>query len=309
MKFIVDETQSGQRLDKILTFFLTGYTRTYIQKIIKDKKVKVNKKVVQKSSVKLNINDKIEIKKIEPTELKIQPEKIALNVLYEDKNVLVINKPAGLVVHPADSGGNSSGTIVNAVLYHCKNELSGIGGVKRPGILHRLDKNTSGVLMIAKNDLTHQFLSQQIQERKVDKYYQVLIKGHIHSKKGSIDAPIFRSMKDRKKMAVSLHSKARNALTHYEVMEEFKNTSLLKVQIITGRTHQIRVHFASINYPVAGDDLYGDPKFNQNFSKTHGLKRQFLHAWKLGVVLPEQTKKTVFEAPLSNDLSQVLKGL
>ena len=305
MHFTVTEIQAGTRLDKILGDFLPDFTRNFIQKLIKEGKVSVNKKVVQKASLHLQINDEIQVQKIKSKEAEAKPEKIPLQIIYEDKDILIINKPAGMVVHPTETGDHQTGTIVNAVLHHCQKDLSGIGGVNRPGILHRLDKDTSGILTIAKNDPAHQFLSKQIHDREVQKFYLVLVQGHIHPQKGSIDAPIFRSPKDRKKMDVSAHSKARNALTHYEVLEEYAETSLLKVQIVTGRTHQIRVHFASIGFPVVGDDLYGDFKFNAKFKKEFGLKRQFLHALKIGFKLPSTQKWREFEAPLSGDLEGV----
>jgi len=306
MQFIVNEEQSGKRLDKFLAEKLPDYTRSFIQKLIKDCKIILNKKSIQKSSIKLGEGDKIEIEKTETKEFIAKPEKILLEIIYEDQNFLVINKPTGMVVHPTKTGDHQIGTVVNAVLYHCKKDLSGIGGVNRPGILHRLDKETSGVLTIAKNDKTHQFLSKQIHDREVKKFYLVLIKGQINPKQGTINAPIFRSMKDRKKMNVSAHSKARDALTHYEVLEEYKETSLLKVQIITGRTHQIRVHFSSIGFPVVGDNLYGDVKFNKNFKREFGLTRQFLHAFQIDFKIPNTKKRQKFEASLDQNLEKIL---
>lgn len=309
MKLTVAEQQSGKRLDKILAESLPDFTRSYIQKLIKNGKTSVNKKVVQKAAVKIEEGALIEVKEVMAKEIDAQAEDIPLEIVHEDSDFLVINKPAGMVVHPTETGDHQTGTIVNAVLHHCKNDLSGIGGVNRPGILHRLDKDTSGILTIAKNDKAHQNLSKQIRDREVKKFYLVLIKGHIDPKKGSIDAPIFRSMKDRKKMEVSGHNKARHALTHYEVLEEYKDTSLLKVQIITGRTHQIRVHLSSIDYPVVGDDLYGDVKFNKKFQKEFGLHRQFLHAFQIGLKNPSTDEWQEFEAGLSSDLEEVLDKL
>ncbi len=307
MKFIVSEEQAGKRLDVILAEVTPDYTRSFIQKMVKEGNVSVNKKVAQKASFKLSEWDVVRVKEIELREVDAQPEEIPLDILYEDQDFLVINKSAGMVVHPTETGDHQTGTIVNAVLHHCKKDLSGIGGFNRPGILHRLDKDTSGILTIAKNDQAHQFLSKQIHDREVRKFYLVLVKGHIRPQKGSIDAPIFRSMKDRKKMEVSGHAKARHALTHYEVLEEFKDVSLLKVQIVTGRTHQIRVHFASIGFPVVGDDLYGDVKFNNQFKKDFGLQRQFLHAFQIGLKVPRTEEWREFEAPLSGDLEEILE--
>lgn len=309
MKFEVTELQAGGRIDKILADVYPDFTRNFIQKLVKEGKVSVNKKSVQKSSFKLAEWDTVRVEKVETQEIDAQPENIPLEIVYENKDFLVINKSAGMIVHPTETGDHQTGTIVNAVLFHCKKELSGIGGMNRPGILHRLDKDTSGILTVAKNDKAHQYLSKQIHDREVKKFYIVLVKGHIRPTKGSIDAPIFRSMKDRKKMEVSGHSKARYALTHYEVLEEYDDTSLLKVQIVTGRTHQIRVHFASIDYPVVGDDLYGDPKFNRLFQKEFGLQRQFLHAFQIGLKSPSTEKWQEFEAPLSKDLEDILSQL
>lgn len=309
MKFIIEQENVGNRLDKVLSEFFREKTRSFIQKIIAEGLVKVNKNIVQKSSLKLALNDQIEIKKIPIKALDIEAEAIPLKIIYEDKDLVLINKPAGMVVHPTESGDHQTGTLVNAVLHHCQKDLSGIGGVARPGILHRLDKDTSGILTIAKNDQAHQYLAKQIHDRKVEKYYLTLVKGKISPQKGSIEAPIFRSMKDRKKMSVSIHSKARHALTHYEVLEEFGEVSLLKVQIVTGRTHQIRVHFSSIGFPVVGDDLYGDSKFNHDFQKEYHLKRQFLHAFQIGFNLPKTEAWQIFEAPLPADLQKVLELL
>lgn len=309
MQIIIKEENIRQRLDIVLSNEFPDMTRSFIQKIIKDGLVKVNNIKVFKSSFKLNEHDSIEVEEIETKSLDVEAEDIPLEIVYEDKDILLINKSAGMVVHPTESGDHQTGTIVNAVLFHCKQDLSGIGGVARPGILHRLDKETSGLLTVAKNDLAHQYLAKQIHDREVKKFYYTLIKGKISPQKGSIDAPIFRSMKNRKKMEVSRHAKARRALTHYEVLEEFGDVSLVKVQIITGRTHQIRVHFSSIGFPVVGDDLYGDSKFNNDFEKNYGLKRQFLHAAQIGFNLPSSKKWIEFEAPLTEDLESVLEKL
>ncbi len=291
MQFIsVQENESSSRLDHFIVKKL-GLSRNQIQRLISDGHVKVNNKAV-KSNQKVKTGDEISYHVPKAKLSPLKPEKIPLNVIFEDKNILVINKPAGIVVHP-DETGHSTGTLVQAILAHCK-DLSGIGGTKRPGIVHRLDKDTSGVLLIAKNDKTHQKYSQLFQDRKVKKTYLALVKGNPKTQKGRIEAGIARHSVDRKKMAVS--NQGRTAITNFEVLEVHPGFSLLKVNIETGRTHQIRVHLASIGHPVIGDSVYGDKALNKKFQEKHGLKRQFLHAQKL-----EIDGKT-FEAKLPDDL-------
>lgn len=292
----------NQRLDKFLSEKLPNLTRTYIQKLIKNGDILVNNKKVN-AHYKTKIDDKVQINIPKPKKTQAKPEKIPLDIIHEDKNILVINKPAGLVVHPAPSG-HKTGTLVNAILHHCK-DLSGISGELRPGIVHRLDKNTSGLLIIAKNDKAHQDLSNQIKNRKVKKIYWALIKGKISPKEGSIEAPIGRSAKNRKKMDIKWSKKGKYALTHYKVLKEFADCSLLEIQIITGRTHQIRVHLSAINHPIIGDTEYGNPKINKIFAEK-GLKRQFLHAKELSFKKPGTGKKVTFSSELPKELKNLL---
>ncbi|MFA6024654.1 MAG: RluA family pseudouridine synthase [Candidatus Gracilibacteria bacterium] len=290
---IIKDKDSTARLDQFLAPFLK-LTRNQVQRLIKEGCIFVNHKP-EKANTKLKTGDKILYRIPEAEESKLVPEKIPLEIIFEDKDFLVINKSAGMVVHPDESGHNS-GTVVHAVLAHSKN-LSGIGGKKRPGIVHRLDKDTSGVLLIAKNDKTHQKFSKLFQDRKVEKSYLALVKGTPKSQKGRIEAPIGRSSNERKKMAVSTQGKT--AISSFEVLAIYRGVSLLKVKIETGRTHQIRVHLASIGHPVVGDPVYGDKKLNAEFKEKHGLTRQFLHAAELKI-----DGKT-FQAPLPEDLEKV----
>lgn len=298
-------SESNQRLDKALTKKLPHLTRTYIQKLIKNGDILVNNKKVN-AHYKTKISDQVQINIPKPKKIEIKPEKIPLDIIYEDKNILVINKPAGLVVHP-DQSGHKTRTLVNAILHHCK-DLSGISGELRPGIVHRLDKNTSGLLVIAKNDKAHQYLSNQIKNRKVKKIYWALIKNHLSPKEGVIEAPIGRSTKNRKKMDIKWTKKGKYALTHYKVLKEFANCSLLEIQIITGRTHQIRVHLSAIGHPVIGDNEYGDSKINKIFAEK-GLTRQFLHAKELSFKNPSTEKKVTFSSDLPEYLERILSTL
>jgi len=298
---------AGERIDKHLSKKFPGHSRRFLQKLIDEGEIKVNgqKKV---SRYKIKVNDVITVKlPNRPVKLKLEAEDLNLDVVYEDKNILLINKPAGMVCHPADRHRHLTGTVVNAVLHHCKENLSGINGVLRPGIIHRLDRHTSGLLIVGKSDKGHKHMARVMKERWIEKTYITLLKGRLKPQTGSIDAPIGRDIKNRYKQAVG-GLNARDALTHYEVLHylEEDNASLVKVRIVTGRTHQIRVHFASIGYPVIADDMYGDEKANEYFLKKYGLERQFLHAWKLKFRIPEDDKDTEFEGNIPEDLMQIL---
>lgn len=288
--------ETKERLDGVLAQNLK-ISRSQAQKWIKKGLIRVNKKST-KASRKVNRHDEIAYLRPRLVLSELKPEPIPLEILFEDKNLLVINKPAGMVVHP-DETGHHSGTVVHAALAHAE-QLSGIGCIKRPGIVHRLDKDTSGVLMIAKNDTTHQKLCKLFYDRKVKKTYVTLVKGTPKSQSGRIEVPLSRSGTNRKKMAVSYQG--RNAITKFEILMNYGSVSLLKVNIETGRTHQIRVHLASIGHPVVGDPLYGDKKLNEKFNKL-GLKRQFLHA----KILEIDDQK--FTATLPQDLLKILKKL
>jgi len=310
--YIVNEDESGLRLDHFLTMKEEALSRSFIQKLIKEKNITVNDKP-SKPSYKLRDNDRIEVIVPEPEPSHAQPEEIPLNVLYEDDALIVINKPAGMVTHPA--AGNYSGTLVNAILAHCTN-LSGIGGVQRPGIVHRLDKDTSGVLVVAKTDFAHQSLAAQFKEHQVKKIYLALICGIPVQDDGTIIAPIGRSIRNRKKMAVT-NIRSREATTHFKVIERYDGFSFVEVMPETGRTHQIRVHFAHIGHPMVGDQVYGGgrkraineahfPKVKQMIAE---LNRQALHAHLLGFLHPSTKEYVEFTTPIPEDIQKILDVL
>lgn len=286
------------RLDVFLSDKL-GISRSFVQKLLEEENIKLNRETPKKAGVMLKNGDEIAYRIPENADIGIKAEKIKLDVIFEDKDMLVINKDAGIVVHP-DESGHQTGTIVNAVLAHSK-DLSGISGENRPGIVHRLDKDTSGALMIAKNDDAHKYLAGLFKDHKIKKYYLALVKGAPKTMKGIIRAGIKRGAGDRQKMAISKQGKL--AISSFEVMEIFKGVSLLKINIETGRTHQIRVHMAGIGHPVVGDQTYGDKKLNKKFEEDFGLNRQFLHAEEISF----DNKK--FQAPLKADLELILKKL
>ncbi|MCY6959649.1 RluA family pseudouridine synthase [Clostridium brassicae] len=296
-EFIIDNIYENLRLDLFLSKVFEDKSRSYLQKIIEDKNVLVNDKV-KKSNYKLKRNDKVTVDIPELEELIVEPENIDLDILYEDSDVIVINKHQGMVVHPAP--GNYSGTLVNALLYHCK-DLSGINGVIRPGIVHRIDKDTSGILVIAKNDNSHRKLAEQLKEHSMKREYIALVEGVIKEDKGTVDKPIGRHPKERIKMAIV--DGGRRAVTHYEVIERFEKNTLIKCILETGRTHQIRVHMAYIGHPLVGDPVYGYKK--QKFN----LEGQMLHAKKLGFIHPSKGEYIEFESEIPDYFHQVLKKL
>ncbi len=307
-QFIVPEESAALRIDKFLHEVLGDeFSRTFLQKAIKAGNVKVGKKVIKKVAHALETNQVVSLESEKQAEPKtIEAENIPLEILFEDDDVLIISKPSGMCVHPDHV--YRSGTVVNAVMgYLSTKKLSQMGGVERPGIVHRLDKDTSGCLMIAKNDKAHQFLSQQIADRKIKKHYTALVLGRLKIQNGTIDSPIGRDQYDRKKMAISTRSDSRNALTHFTLEGFFENPtcSLLDVQIITGRTHQIRVHLESIGFPVLGDEVYGNSGENEKFFKDFPINRIFLHARTLSITLPSGKELTV-EAPFPEDLGKTL---
>lgn len=287
------------RLDKYIAEKNSNYSRAIIQKMIIDEKVLVNGKKT-KNSYKVTTGDVITIEDSEPKEdFKLKPQKINLDVIYEDDDIIIINKEKGMVVHPGN--GNPDGTLANAILERCKDSLSGIGGVVRPGIVHRIDKDTSGLVIVAKNNNAHLNISKQIQERKVTKTYIALVRGNIKENEATINMPIGRSTQDRKKMAVT--KKGKEAITHFKVLKRYNGFTLLEVKIETGRTHQIRVHLAQIGYPIVGDVVYSNGKNPFN------VKGQMLHAQKLEFVHPTTNKLVSYEAPLPEYFSNVLKML
>ena len=299
-------SEDGMRLDQYLSKVKPDLTRSFIQKLIKGGHVFVSNKKTTKPAFKISEGDELIVDIPSIKEIGIQPENIPLNIVYEDKDIVVVDKPAYMVVHPTDHGAHVSGTLVNAILHHCK-DLSGIGGEKRPGIVHRLDKNTSGLIIVAKNDKAHNHIAKQIHDRKVIKKYLTLLKGHLSPKEGSIEAPLVKTHGD-KDVTVSARKKAKYALTHYKVLKYVGNYSLVEVQIVTGRTHQIRVHFSAIKHPVCGDEMYGDKTLNSQLS-TLNLKRQFLHAAYLKFRLPKNNEEIELKATLASDLNAVLKNL
>ena len=286
IKCVVEE-QVGTRLDKYLAQNLTDYTRSFLQKQIDQENVTVNGKVAEcKYQVKLN--DEIEVIIPAPVEVDIVPENIPIEIVYEDDDLMVINKPQDMVVHPAP--GNYTGTLVNALLYHCKNQLSGINGEIRPGIVHRIDKDTSGLLMIAKNDKAHLGLSEKLKNHDIIRKYHAIVHGNFKEDEGTVELPIGRSPQDRKKMAIV--QGGRHAKTDYRVIERFKNFTHVELTLHTGRTHQIRVHMKAIGHPLLGDPVYGPIK------SMFGLNKQMLHAKVLGFIHPISGEKLYFESEL-----------
>lgn len=298
-KNIIFTGEDKIRIDLYLTRKEIYPSRSQVQNLITQGKIKINKNPVKPSYI-LKIGDVIDLTPPENKELKITIEDIPLDIIYEDEHLVVVNKPADMIVHPA--GKICSGTLVNALLYHCQGTLSGIGGVIRPGIVHRLDKNTSGLMVVAKNDLAHLDLSRQIKDHQVTKKYITLVHGNMRDDSGIIDAPIGRSLNNRKKMAVT-EGKSREAITHFKVLKRFSGYTLVEVTLRTGRTHQIRVHLAFIGYPIVGDQLYGHKR--QGIS----INRQALHSYVLGFVHPASKKYMEFSTPLPKDIQELIDCL
>lgn len=297
-QFIVKQEQANLRLDKVVANEYKELSRTNIQKLIEENRVLVNNKI-QKASYKVSVNDIIQIEEVQAKEIDLKPQDIPLDIIYEDDDIVVVNKQKGLVVHPAN--GNLDGTLVNAIMAICKDSLSGIGGEIRPGIVHRLDKDTSGLIIIAKNDKAHIHLSEQIKNREIKKTYIALVRGVIKENEATIDMPIGRSTKDRKKMAVTKNGK--NAITHFKVIKKYDKYTLIEVNIETGRTHQIRVHMSEIGYPIIGDIVYSNGK------NPFGVQGQMLHAAKLTFKHPTTNKELNLEAPLPKYFIDIINEL
>ncbi|MCH5321912.1 MAG: RluA family pseudouridine synthase [Eubacterium sp.] len=295
----VDEESVGIRIDKFLSESIDDFTRSGISKLIADGNVTVNSAVISKN-YKCKLNDDITVLVPDAVELDVQAENIPLDIVYEDSDLLVVNKPKGMVVHPA--AGNYSGTLVNALLYHCKDSLSGINGVIRPGIVHRIDKDTSGLLIVAKNDTAHLSLAQQIKEHSFHRAYQAVCYGNIKEDTGTVNQPIGRHPKDRKKMAVT-DKNSKNATTHFEVLERFGDFTHIRCILETGRTHQIRVHMSYIGHPLAGDSVYGPSKVIKS------LNGQCLHAGEIGFVHPRTKEYMEFKSDLPDYFTQFLKKI
>ena len=298
LSFNINSEEEGQRIDKYLSIMIEGKSRSFIQGLIDEKRIKANSKVI-KSNYKLKKGDFIEVEVPEPVELNVSAEEMNLDIVYEDEDVLVVNKEKGIVVHPAP--GNYTGTLVNGILHHC-NDLSGINGVIRPGIVHRIDKDTSGILVIAKNDEAHNDLAAQFKEHSIKREYYALVEGKFSNIKGTVDKPISRDKKERIKMAIN--SDGKRAVTHYEVLEQYdKGVSLVKCTLETGRTHQIRVHMASIGHPLVGDLVYGYKR--QKFN----IEGQTLHAKTLGFIHPRTKEYMEFTSELPNYFKELLEKL
>ncbi len=298
-EFIVEEEQKGTRLDVVLSLIIEEVSRSHIQKLIDIGRVEVNGAIAGSKKYKVKTGDTIKITIPEPVHLNVIPEDIPIDIVYEDEDVLVVNKPKGMVVHPA--AGNYTGTLVNAILYHCRS-LSSINGVIRPGIVHRIDKDTSGLLMIAKNDAAHRSLAEQLAAHSITRAYRAIVYHNFQQDEGTVNAPIGRDPKNRMKMAVTqLNSKV--AVTHYKVLQRFGSFTYIEARLETGRTHQIRVHMNHINHPLLGDAVYGPKKM------ILGVETQMLHAKLLGFHHPKTGKYMEFESPLPQEFINVIKKL
>ena len=297
-QYIVKAEEKGKRIDAYISSYNNEISRTAVQRMIEEEIITVNNKKV-KASYKVQENDLIEIGENKPKEIELKAENIPIDIVYEDEDIIVVNKPKGLVVHPAV--GNPDGTLVNAIMAICKESLSGIGGEIRPGIVHRLDKDTSGILIIAKNDSAHINISNQIKNHEVEKTYIALVRGSIKENEATINMPIGRSTKDRKKMAVNKNGK--NAVTHFKVLKRYEKYTLLEIKIETGRTHQIRVHLSHIGYPVVGDYTYSNGK------NDFGVEGQMLHSKKIRFKHPKSEKVMELEASLPKYFQKIIETL
>ena len=293
------ESQAGIRIDKFLADEFPELSRSYIQKLIKEEQITVNGKQV-KANYKVSPNDLVVMNEPELKEPDILAEDIPLDILYEDSDLLIVNKPKGMVVHP--SAGHYSGTLVNALMYYCKDDLSGINGVMRPGIVHRIDMDTTGSLLVCKNDYTHQNLAEQLKEHSLKRVYHAIVHGVLKEDEGTIDAPIGRHPIDRKKMSIN-NKNGKEAVTHYKVIQRFKDYTYIQCQLETGRTHQIRVHMASIKHPLLGDAVYGPAKC------PFKLQGQTLHAKIIGITHPRTNEYIEADAPLPEYIVSLLKKL
>lgn len=298
IRIIVEPGTAAVRIDKYLAEADNGFSRSFLQKLLKEGMVSVNQKQV-KANFKISPGDEIVICVPEQEEPDILPENIPLSILYEDKDLIIVNKPKGMVVHPAV--GHYTGTLVNALMYHCREDLSGINGVTRPGIVHRIDQNTTGSLVVCKNDFTHNDIAEQLKVHSITRKYRAIVHGNIKEDQGTVDVPIGRHPKDRKKMAIDVKN-GRNAVTHWKVLERFGQFTYIECQLETGRTHQIRVHMSSIQHPILGDDVYGPAK-----CPISGLQGQTLHAMVLGFRHPRTGEYLEVSAPLPEYFQEILE--
>lgn len=298
--FEVMEEQEGERLDKFLSIIYPDTSRSFFQKLIKDSAVMVNDKT-EKASYRMNFEDVVTIHFPDAVETTIEPENIPLDILYEDDDLLVVNKPKGMVVHP--SAGHYSGTLVNAIMYHCKDSLSGINGEIRPGIVHRIDMDTTGSLIVCKNDNSHISIAEQIKIHSVNRIYEGIVLGNVKEDEGTIEGPIGRHPIERKKMAIN-EKNGKPATTHYKVLKRFGNYTYMQFKLQTGRTHQIRVHMSSIGHPLLGDSLYSSGK-----TPFKNLSGQTLHAKTIGFIHPSTNEYMEFHAPLPEYFEKLLSQL
>ena len=298
-RFIIKSKNNGMRLDKVLVSFLTDKSRSFVSNLIDDGKVLVNGKI-SKASLKVKENDVVEVEIPEAKPLEVTSENIPLKIVYEDEDILIIDKPQGMVVHP--SFGHNEHTLVNAILYHCK-DLSGINGVIRPGIVHRIDKDTSGLICVAKNDVAHNFLAEQLKNHTMQRTYMALVRGVIKENHGTINMPIGRDKRNRQKMAVTKEN-SKEAITNFDVIKRYSNNTLVECHLLTGRTHQIRVHMAYIEHPVEGDPLYGGRSYKKLYSGG-----QLLTAVKLKLVHPRSKKEMEFITEIPSYFQEVLDNL
>ncbi|WP_294785791.1 RluA family pseudouridine synthase [uncultured Eubacterium sp.] len=301
-EFIVEAEQAGERLDRYLTLIYADQSRSFFQKLIKNGNVKVNENEITKAGYIIDEGDVVTASIPAAQSVAIEAENIPLDILYEDADVLIVNKPKGMVVHP--SAGHYSGTLVNAIMYHCADSLSGINGEIRPGIVHRIDMDTTGALIVCKNDAAHTDIAEQIKEHTVTRRYRGIVCGIVKEDEGTIEGAIGRHPTQRKKMAIN-EKNGKPAITHYKVLQRFAKYTYMEFQLETGRTHQIRVHMASIGHPLLGDELYGNPK---NLV-IKGLQGQTLHAMIIGFVHPSTHEYMEFEAPLPEYFQNLLNKL
>jgi 23S rRNA pseudouridine1911/1915/1917 synthase len=299
LEFVVTAEDAGIRIDRYLSDQCSQVSRSYLQKLLKEEAVLVNQKPV-KSNYKVGTLDKIQLSIPEAVELEIEAEDMPLDIIYEDKDIILINKPKGMVVHPA--AGHYSGTLVNGLMAHCKEDLSGINGVMRPGIVHRIDMDTTGALIVCKNDVAHNSIAEQLKEHSITRKYFAVVHGVLKQDEGTVSAPIGRHPVDRKKMSIN-EKNGREAVTHYRVLERYRQFTYVECQLETGRTHQIRVHLASIGHPLLGDSVYGPAK------SPYRLNGQTLHAGILGIIHPRTGEYMEFTAPLPDYFEDLLRKL